>query len=204
MNKRASVAFLLCLCGGLGAAAHADVIWRESVNGDFSNNGLSPTALSLALGDNSIIGVTGDPGTGVDRDYFSINVPLGYVLRHVILLDNTTISGGASFIGMQAGPQMTVQPTGAGSENLMGFAHYDPSMANTDLLRFLAPSLATSGVPNGTYSFWVQELGGPVDYGFDFVVEQSPVPIPGAGFLLMSGAIGLALLGRRGRLLSSS
>lgn len=179
---------------GLGVTAHADTIYNEASSGDFSNNGLTPTLLSIGAGSNVVLGTTGDSGQGVDRDYFSFTVPTGYVLSSVTLLSNTTISGGSSFIGLQAGPQLTVAPTGAGAENLLGFAHYNSGQIGLDLMSLLAPGFP-NGAPAGTYSAWVQELGGPVEYGFDFKV--TPVPLPGAAILLVSGFLGAAAARRR-------
>ena len=39
--------------------AHAVTVYSESVSGDLSNNGLTPTAITLGLGSNEILGTTG-------------------------------------------------------------------------------------------------------------------------------------------------
>jgi hypothetical protein len=164
---------LACLWTG---AAQATVIWDESTNGDLSGNGLSPTPISVSMGVNRILGSTGNSGQGVDRDYFRITVPPGAALTAITLLDNTSVSGGASYIGIQAGPQVTVTTTGGGAENLVGSGHYGNDQIGSDLL----PSIKL-GPPGpyaaGTYSVWVQDTGGPATYGFDFVVS----PVAGAG-----------------------
>ncbi len=183
----------LC-CATVGAQA-STVVWDESVNGDLSNDGLSPTALTFGAGSNAVLGTTGTPGSGssgIDRDYFSFTVQTGFSVTSITLLPNSFVSGGSSFMGIQAGPQLTVTPSGGGAENLLGFSHYDNSMIGTDILPFLGSGNA---LPGGTYSVWVQELGGSVDYGFDFQV--APVPLPGAVGLLVSGLAGLGVLRRR-------
>src|SRR5262245_41633057 len=108
-------AAVMC-CAPLAAEASA-LFWDEAVNGDFSNNGLSPTAVLVDVGHNTILGATGNSGQGIDRDYFTFTVPGGTRLTSITLLDSTTISGGASFIALQAGPQLTVSTGGAGVEN---------------------------------------------------------------------------------------
>src|SRR5262249_51115188 len=154
-------------------AVQADTIYDEAVNGDFSNDGLAPSALTIGAGHNIVNGTTGNPGTGIDRDYFTFTVPISMQLTSLRLLQTTTVSGSVSFFGLQAGPQLTVTPTGGGVENLLGFAHYGQDMIGTDLLPSLVFGIV-GGLPAGTYSAWVQETGGPVSYGFDFQV--APVP----------------------------
>ena len=186
---------------GLAAAAQAGVAWDESgAAGDLSNNRLLPTLVTLLPGPNEIHGLTGNAGSGVDRDYFSVDVPVGTILSSLILLADTNVSGGSSFIGIQVGPQITVTPEGAGAEALLGFSHYTNDMVGQNLLALIGQP---GGLAAGRYSFWVQDTGGPASYGMDF--ELNPVPLPAAAWLLMSGLAGFATLRRsRNRALSSS
>lgn len=175
-------------------SAGAATVWDESINGDLSSNGLQPTSLAMAVGANRMVGVVGDSGQGVDRDYFSFTVPVGAVLGAIMLLDNTSVSGGASFFGIQAGPQVTVTPNGSGAAALLGFSHYSNDQINTDILpNIVIGPLST--LPSGTYSVWVQETGGPATYGFNFIL--SAVPEPTALAMMFAGL--LVFVGTRRR-----
>jgi len=185
-------AALLALCFTLGA--QAATAWSESSSGDLSNDGLAPTLLSFGLGSNTVFGGAGNSGEGIDRDYFSFVVPVGMALTGLTLLDGTSISGASSFLGLQAGPQLTVTPSGAGVENLLGFLHYGNDQIGTDLLPTLAVGM-TGGLPSGAYSVWVQETGGSIQYGFDFAI--SAVPEPFGASLLAVGLLVLAVKRRR-------
>lgn len=192
--NRMLAAAVLCT---VAVSTQASTVWDESLNGDFSNSGLSPTALIFAPGSNTVLGLTGNPGSGtggVDRDYFSFVVPTGTQVTSIILLPNTFVSGSSGFMGIQAGPQLTVGTSGAGAENLLGYVHYENSMISTDILPTLL-FFGGSSLPAGVYSVWVQELGGSVDYGLDFNVTQ--VPLPGAAGLLLSGMAAIGALRRR-------
>jgi len=177
------------------ATAHAATVWDETSNGDLSNNGLSPTLVVVSPGSNLVLGLTGDSGQGVDRDYFKIIVPAGSTLTSIELLANTAVSVGVSFIGMQAGPQLTVTPSGGGAEQLLASGHYGNDQIGTDLLP--AIELGPAGpLPNGTYSVWVQDTGGPASYGFDFVLSAVAAPaaapsLPGWGLIVLGATLGL-------------
>ncbi len=196
MKRRLPFRFALlgwiCCTALPGFAATA---WDEDAAGDFSNDGLAPTLVSIGPGSNLILGHTGDDGSGIDRDYFRFIVPAGAELRSLVLQNSTTVSGSASFIAIQEGPQLTVSPFGAGVENLLGFTHYGSDIIGQDLLPLLA--WRHNGVlPSGSYSVWVQETGGPVSYGLDLVMTAA-VPEPAAAALLAAGLLGLALSRRR-------
>jgi hypothetical protein len=188
-------AAVLALCG----AAQASTVWDESLDGDFSNNGLTPTALDLVAGSNVVRGTTGNSGQGIDRDYFRFTVPDGASLTGIAILTSTTISGGASFIGIQAGPQLTVGTLGEGAAALLGYTHYSNDQVGTDILPVLV--FGQHALGSGTYSLWVQETGGPVSYGFDFSLTPTPVPLPAGIMLLASGLAGLFGLRKSHRLI---
>lgn len=182
-------AFMSAAC-----SAQAAVVWDETAQGDLSNNGLAPSALVFAAGSNQVLGDTGNNGQVVDRDYFHFTVPAGMRLTAITVLGNTNVSGGSSFFGLQVGDQLTVAPSGAGADAMLGYTHYGNDFIGLDLLPLLAVAYPL-GLPSATYSIWVQETGGPATYGFDFVVAE--VPLPGAGTLLGAGLVSLAGLRRR-------
>ena len=194
-NAHKSIILLVGACL-FGAAVHASVIYDESVSGDLSNDGLTPTLLTVSLGSNQVFGTTGK-STEIDRDYFTFTVPAGLVLSAITLLPGTQTLGtlGDSFIGVEAGSQVTLGTSPTDATGLLGWFHYDLGDIGTDIL----PSMGSSGfgstgftppLPSGTYSFWVQEASaGSVQYGLDFTVAT---PEPGSWTMLLAG---LALLG---------
>ncbi len=170
--------------------ANAATVWDESINGDFSGNGLAPTLLTLNAGSNAIIGSTGSG----DLDYFTFELSAGQTLTSLTVLSNTLVSGQFSFLGMQVGPQVTVLPSGAGSEALLGWSHYATGDAGLDILVRITPN---GVLPAGKYSVWLQDTGGPADYGFDFGVTSTPVPLPPSLLLMASTLLGFGGFFRR-------
>jgi hypothetical protein len=187
----------------LSASAQATVVWDEAVNGDLSNSGLTPNVVALSPGFNDVRGTTGRlvAGGTVDRDYFTIAVPAGYFLNSITLLPGSSGLGplGTSFLGLQAGPQVTVSTSASTASGLLGWRHYGAADVGMDLLPLMAvPNNGSSGfsVPlaAGSYSFWVQETGvGSAPYGFG--LEVSAVPEPTSAWMLGLGIA--ALIGWR-------
>jgi IPTL-CTERM motif len=192
MMRNITVAALAALAIGT-FPMQAGAFWDEALNGDLSNDGLSPTTVSVITGSTPVIGTTGNSGSGVDRDYFKIDVPPGATLTAIMLRAETNVSGGSSFIGIQPGPQMTVTPSGVGADSLVVRGHYDNGLIGSDLLALL--QVGTPGpLPSGTYSVWVQETGGPATYGLDFVISGSSVSSASVPTLPEWGMILLGLL----------
>ncbi len=183
----------------LAPAAHAGTAWDESVSGDLSGSGFSPTVVNVLPGPNSVVGVTGAGAEGIDLDYFSITVPAGYTLASLRLLPGTLpADGGLGFIGLQAGPQVTT--TGAAA--LLGWAHYTGADVGIDILPVIGIGFGAIGfqgaLPAGSYAFWIQEFDfGSSPYAFELGIAPA-VPEPASAWLWAAGlAGGLAWRRRR-------
>lgn len=180
-----------------GTAAQAATAWDESVSGDLSNNGLEPSFAALVAGSNQLLGTTGRAVAGgpVDRDYLHITVPAGHVLQAINVLTGTTTIGGGSFIGLQAGAQVTLPVNTFSAEGLLGWTLFGPDQIDTDILGAMSlPANGSSGfeipLPEGSYALWIQETGiGSVSYALELSVVAVP-EAPTAAMLLG----GLALL----------
>jgi len=200
----------LVLTAMLSGMAHSAVIYNETIAGDLSNSGLAPSLLTVSLGSNQIFGTTGNVG-GTDRDYFTFSVPSGLQLSAITVLPGTASGGPVSFIGMQAGPQVTLPTNPATAAGLLGWWHYSPADINTNILPEMAvPANSSSGftppLGPGSYSFWVQDFSpGAFAYGFDITLAAAPVPEPGDSTTVFAGLAALIfILGRRRRTLGDS
>jgi hypothetical protein len=177
------------------AGAHGDTIYNESVSGDLSNNGLAPTVLVISPGLNDVFGTTGKSSTTglIDRDYFTFTVPQGFELTSITVLPNTQTLGtlGASFIGIESGPEVTVSTSATTAAGLLGWDHYDTNdvLTGDNILPQMGMGVGATGftgwLPPGQYSFWVQEASvGTVPYGLEFTIAT---PEPSTWTMLLTG-----------------
>lgn len=191
----------------LGSAPAAGAVaYDESVSGDLSDDGLNPTPLTFTIGDNSVSGTTGRDAAGVpDRDYFTFTIGADERLTALELLPGTETLG-FSFIGLEAGNQITLPTNAMTAAGLLGWTHYDMGDVGSDILDDM--SIAANGSSGftrplgpGSYAIWLQEIspGGAVPYGFNFVVAEVPEPSAWAMFLAGFGLLGLAFRGKRAR-----
>lgn len=191
--QRAAVAVAMM---ALAASAQA-AGWNEGVDGDFSNNGLAPTLVSLSAGSNTVWGTTGRAVSGgpVDLDYFTITIPAGFLLSALNVLPGTTALGDGSFIGLMAGNTFTIPPNTGNAVGMLGWTLFsEVNVGDNLLIAMSAPFVGSSGftppLPAGNYSFWVQETGvGVSTYGF--ALEVTAVPEPSTVLSMLGG---LALL----------
>lgn len=182
-------------------------MWAEPAGGDlFSNDGLNPTLIALDGGVNTIRGTTGFTAI-VDRDYFYFTLSAGQQLDSIFLRPVTEVGSQVSFIGVQSGNQVTVNPTGGNPAGLLGYALYGLNQVDTNILDDIGNNMLHPGTTGftgplgpGTYAFWVQDTAfGTFNYNYEFNVSGDPIPTPLPGaYLAMLGGMGvLGLLRRR-------
>ena len=186
---------LTILAGVICGTSSAGVVYNETINGDLSNSGLNPTVVTVALGSNSLFGTTGNPGTGIDRDYLTLTVPNGLMLSSITVLPGTFSGGGLSFLGIEAGPQITLPANTQTAAGLLGWWHYSPVDIGHDILALAGiPASGSSGFTGplgpGSYSFWIQDFNaGSFAYGFDFQIDPVPEPASWCAALLGSAVL---------------
>jgi hypothetical protein len=137
--------------------------YKEANQGDLSDDGLNPTIVKLKVGGNVIDGDYGVGADGIDRDYFTVKIAAGQQLASIVLDPKTKIGGRVSFIGVQKGKQVTVDPNGGSAAGLLGWDHYATADEGKDILPRICNGAGAEGctppLGPGSYSFWVQETG---------------------------------------------
>jgi PEP-CTERM motif len=180
----------------------------EAVNGDLSNDRLTPTLFTLdpPTGGvtNTLSGRSGRVAGVVDRDYIHIVVPTGYLWTALNVGNITTGGGGGgSFIGLASGNTMPVLPTATDATGLLGWKLYGAGDRGTDILDDLAvPNNGSSGfgrpLPAGSYTLWIQELA-TGDFPYSFNLTVTAVPEPASALLMLLGLSGAVAAARRAR-----
>ena len=183
----ALIATLLCI----PTASWAAFVYDESVDGDLSGDGLTPTVLAAGSGANSLTGST----ISGDLDYFTFNIADGLTLDSIILVTFSS-SDDLAFVGVQSGAVFTEPPDNADPANLLGWVHIGAFLVGTDILDDLGNGSGAIGftppLPSGDYSFWIQQTGDEqVDYSLQFNVSGAAVPVPAALYLFGSGLLTL-------------
>jgi hypothetical protein len=204
-----TLAGLFCI----GASTAGAALYDESSSGDLSSLYTAPSFLQLDTANagpspgtfgNVITGTIGRFGSPsvLDRDYLTINVPVGFQLRELRVGNQSTFpaSGLGSFIAIGAGTTMPNPDTATDGTGLLGYRIYGPADRNSDILDDLSiPFNGTSGFSRplgaGDYTLWIQERStGSYVYRFNAII--APVPEPSAlGTTLLGGLllVGLAL-----------
>ena len=191
-------------------SAYAAVVYDESSLGDLSNDRAHPTLVVLGAGSNVVTGTVGIIDGTKDLDYFVVTLSKGQSLNALTVLQGTASSGSVSFIGVQSGATMTLDPDAKPFPDpkiLLGWKHYSKHDVGQDILPKMGDAVATGSqgfsapLGPGSYTFWVQETStGPVDYRFDFITTAvTAVPETASSALFLTGlcAIGLHLRRRR-------
>ena len=174
----------------IGSAHVSAATLDEVLNGDLSDNGLQPTTLVLQQGSNVVRGSFGQSAVPDvhDLDYLTIVVPAGSQVS-LTLLD--LLAGGAnSFLGVQAGPAVTMPPTSFDPSPLLGWAHIYSNQQGTSL--FAAMGLGET-LPAGTYSFWLNETDTSQRWSYALDFEVSAVPEPAALPMWLAGLLAAGL-----------
>lgn len=187
--SRRTVMLSIGIVGTLAAHSTAGVLHNEGVNGDITGDRFNPAAFVLTPGSNTITATS----ISGDREYVRLTVPGGTTLSSVIV---NAYAGGVnvSFIGVQAGDTMTVDPTAPNAALLLGYAHFGAPNVGSNILGDIAAGAGSMGftppLSAGNYTFWIQETSATMAsaYTLDFVV----VPGPGGFAVLgMAGVMGV-------------
>jgi len=207
------ILFAAAVCALLAAAPAIATIYNEAVSGDLSNDQAAPTALTLTLGSNSVIGTVNGFDNGDGQDWVSFTIPTGFVMTSYVNSKYVSTDE-QGFTGFQFGSSFKDDPFAAGS--YAGYAHFGTGATNgvgslpsstvgVNLLPLMAdPSFApgttgfTPPLAAGTYTFLIQQ-GNPVTTNYRFNMAVRPVPEPGSSLCLL-GMGGLAILALRRRL----
>jgi hypothetical protein len=185
------------------AAATAQlVVFDEARDGDASDDRFAPTTVALTEGVNTLRGFSGQSPTSDvhDLDYITFTIPVGFELGSFVL-QAASVGGAFSFVGLQAGPIITIPADWTSVESpLLGWAHFGTAEVGLDLLPTIANSPGSVGfsgpLQSGTYALWIMELDTSEPHTYSFGFGVTAVPAPSA--LLVSALFGV-VAGRRTR-----
>jgi len=168
------------------AAAAEIVVFDEARDGDASDDRFAPTTVALAEGVNTLRGFSGQSPTPDvhDLDYITFTIPVGFELGSFVL-QAASVGGAFSFVGLQAGPIITIPADWTSVESpLLGWAHFGTAEVGLDLLPTMAGSPGSVGFSGplqaGTYALWIMELDTSEPHTYSFGLGVTAVPAPSA------------------------
>ncbi len=180
--------------------AGANDLWDEAVAGDLSDDRFNPTLFELIPGDNYLYGIlAGFDREGVlDRDYFTISVPEGYLFSAMIL-DAYFSKDAAAFVGIQPGSVFPDDPASVSGDDLLGWTLFGAGQQGQDILAEIGRGGRgfTPPLPAGSYTFWAQQFGDYTEWVVHFTVV--PVPEPASVLSLALLSVILPVMHGRGR-----
>ena len=189
------------------AAAAEIVVFDEARDDDASDDRFAPTTVVLGEGVNTLRGFSGQSPTPDvhDLDYITFTIPVGFELGSFVL-QAASVGGAFSFVGLQAGPIITIPADWTSVESpLLGWAHFGTAEVGLDLLPTIANSPGSIGFSGplqaGTYALWIMELDTGEPHTYSFGLGVTAVPAPAA--LAVALAFGLCQR-RRARTLTAS
>ncbi len=162
--------------GPAEAAATPVARFTEEALGDFSDDPAGPTPLeALAPGDTEI--VAAQEGSPRDIDYVSFSVPEGTELSRLTLAGYDAGAGNLAFLGLQAGPVVTVDPFAPSAGDLLGGITYGAGQLGQDILPAIGALGGaigfTGALPAGTYTLWLNQTGPASEV--TFILETTPL-----------------------------
>lgn len=186
----------------LARVVHAAGFYDESIDGDLSDQRLAPTARTLLLGTQTLSGTFGPSGTqGVpDLDYLTVTVVAGQEIS-ALTVRTADVGGGASFMGVQRGAQVTVPYTTVDPSPLLGWTHFYTSSVGEDILPLIGIGPGAIGFQGalgaGQYTFWIMELADDRTFSYSFDFEVNAVPGPSVAAVML--VLGSGLMQKRRR-----
>ncbi len=143
--------------------------------GDFSDDPANPNQWALGPGVNNLRSGTADG----DDEYVSFTVGPCDVLSSIIHTDFTSIAGvQQGFLAIQRGEVFSFDTEGPefNPGSLFGFTDYGVATLNQDVLALAGQGNGaigfTSPLPAGTYTLWLDQADGRVEYTLVFNVDR--------------------------------
>jgi hypothetical protein len=202
MKRRAAIAALVAHCVLCATPARAVDVWRETVNGDISNNRNAPSSAAFVMGRNELTATSMGPPATADREYITFSMPAESKLTRIYVEAYTGLDE-IGFIAVQSGTTFTEPPTGTNVANLLGYDHFGPGVH--PIGRNILPNMGmgpgsigfTPPLPADNYTFWIQQTGAtPATYTLGFMIVPEP---GGLALLAIGGIVSFAGCRRRSR-----
>jgi len=182
--------------------ASGGLLFDESVDGDISNNRLSPTVFGiLEPGANSLRAST----QSGDLEYVTFTVPAGASLTALRLTEFTSADD-VAFLAIQAGTTFSVTPSEAANNigSLLGWTHFGTgglagtALVGTDILDEIGSGAGSAGftppLSSGAYTLWIQQTQAqPVGFGLEFTAIPEPVHGLWVAGAILAGAVARGL-----------